>query len=1372
MKTLKILGCFALILLSSGTALAGFIPLRDDVPGERPVIRTILNDQNQIQIEVRLPGIERLEGLLDGRRWDRIEIPGGGFELDLGAPEVPHFTRLLAIPPTTGFRTEFEALEISTLSNIELMPAQGIDPEDLTRNPGPVHFDMAAYSTDAFYPVEKVMLGEPALMRGLRVLPLRMNPVRYNPVTKELQIVHRFRVNVFFEGLDLRNIPVREIPLSRSWAASMQNTLINFNQRDLDPEVMGSYLIVCENDNYLVNALLLPLMDWKNRKGHTVALETFTPGASSTAIKNIIQTAYDTWEIPPEYVLLFGDVTGYYALPGFQVGAAFQTDHPYSQLDGEDILPDVAIGRIPADDDYEAVVMINKILYYEKMPYTTSDDWYHQSCLVAGSAYSGISTVFTNRWIKTRMLWNEYTRIDTFWYWMGGSSVNTTIVNAINDGVTYCNYRGWLGMEGFGHSSINNLINGRMLPFVTLITCNTGGFSGPESYVEHFVREGTPMTPKGAIAGIGGITSSQHTRYNNAIDIGIYAGIFEEGLTQPGHALNRGKLEVYNAYWLNDPGATTNWFNWYMLGGDPGLDLFTGPIQYMTCSIPDSLLWGENTLSLTVNETGVGPLQDAAVCLYKEGALHEVALTDAIGQVTLPLNAQSPGNVKVTITKQNFYPIVDSLNVTQADVVVGYHDHAIDDDDSGTSSGDGDGIINPGETVEIPLVFKNFGSTITASGISVTAAESDEYATLDDGYETFPDLPPGAAGNSIDDFDLAIALNCPHGHSVRLDLITNSDQGSWDGILDLEVVSYDMTILSAYTSGSDTLLSPGETANFILALNNEGGKDAASLIAAITSLDPSVTVNDDSAGFGTINAGTRGDCHADPFNLTAADEAPPGCPVNLVVTFVSSTGASQTDTITITLGGTTTYDPQGPDEYGYYCFDDTDMNYLQTPVFEWIEIDPNYGGSGIELHIVDPAENEDMSVNVSLPFTFRYYGEDVDEITVCSNGWISTWPNVAFANFRNFPIPSSMGPNGLIAAFWDDLVTWSGGHVYALYDAADHRFIIEWSRMKNLGSPQPLETFEIILYDPDFYPTTTGDGEILFQYHNITEVFGHYDDNPYSTVGIERPDKQDGIEVVYWNTYTDPAAAELQNRRAYLFTTNFEYTPPVSGLQVRLSPYGTPVIPASGGSFDFNIEVENSGAGTVVCDLWSDVTLPDSIIFGPVLDPVNLTLPSGFLGDRDRTQYVPGNAPAGSYVYNGYVGLYPDVIWDQDSFTFEKLPAGAGDWIDDWQNTGEPFEEWFAETGAETPAGFQLLGLHPNPFNPSTTISFTLPEAAAVNLSIYDVSGRRAITLIDGWRDPGFHNVTFDASNLASGIYIYRLTAGKFTASGKMVLLK
>jgi hypothetical protein len=65
-----------------------------------------------------------------------------------------------------------------------------------------------------------------------------------------------------------------------------------------------------------------------------------------------------------------------------------------------------------------------------------------------------------------------------------------------------------------------------------------------------------------------------------------------------------------------------------------------------------------------------------------------------------------------------------------------------------------------------------------------------------------------------------------------------------------------------------------------------------------------------------------------------------------------------------------------------------------------------------------------------------------------------------------------------------------------------------------------------------------------------------------------------------------------------------------------------------------------------------------------------------------------------------------------------------------------------------------------------------MPEANLVRLHVFDISGSLVATLVDGWREAGIHEVTFDASNLASGVYMYSLQAGNFQVGGKLILVK
>ncbi len=91
---------------------------------------------------------------------------------------------------------------------------------------------------------------------------------------------------------------------------------------------------------------------------------------------------------------------------------------------------------------------------------------------------------------------------------------------------------------------------------------------------------------------------------------------------------------------------------------------------------------------------------------------------------------------------------------------------------------------------------------------------------------------------------------------------------------------------------------------------------------------------------------------------------------------------------------------------------------------------------------------------------------------------------------------------------------------------------------------------------------------------------------------------------------------------------------------------------------------------------------------------------------------------------------------------------------------------------SEHAASFELAQNYPNPFNPSTEIAYTVPGAGLVTLKIYDVLGREVATLVNEVKQPGVHQVRFDGSGLASGVYFYRLEIGTSVHTKSMVLLR
>ncbi len=115
---------------------------------------------------------------------------------------------------------------------------------------------------------------------------------------------------------------------------------------------------------------------------------------------------------------------------------------------------------------------------------------------------------------------------------------------------------------------------------------------------------------------------------------------------------------------------------------------------------------------------------------------------------------------------------------------------------------------------------------------------------------------------------------------------------------------------------------------------------------------------------------------------------------------------------------------------------------------------------------------------------------------------------------------------------------------------------------------------------------------------------------------------------------------------------------------------------------------------------------------------------------------------------------------------------------DCWGSPDTLYDDWdCVYAGADDPVAlnplnYQLSQNYPNPFNPTTAINFVLPRSEMTKLAVFDVLGRQVATLLDGRMEAGQHAVTFDASTLSSGVYFYRLEAGSFQMTRKMLLLK
>lgn len=234
------------------------------------------------------------------------------------------------------------------------------------------------------------------------------------------------------------------------------------------------------------------------------------------------------------------------------------------------------------------------------------------------------------------------------------------------------------------------------------------------------------------------------------------------------------------------------------------------------------------------------------------------------------------------------------------------------------------------------------------------------------------------------------------------------------------------------------------------------------------------------------------------------------------------------------------------------------------------------------------------------------------------------------------------------------------------------------------------------------------------------------------------------------------------------FTTTAVVWPPVN---LVLTPdTSSTVIPAGGGDFFFDIDITNYDAGqSYALRVWNNTILPTGMTLN--LLAANLNLSPSAVFSRSLHQYVPAGAPAGTYSYMFYAAdLVTWEVYDSSGFSFEKL-AGDGAPVHDlgWALLGWNVE---SEAGVFIPTQFDLHTNFPNPFNPSTTLTYDMPENGNALLSVYDVTGREVAKLVDGFQVAGRHQVSFNGNNLSSGVYFAVFNAENFHKTQKMLLVK
>jgi len=1090
-----------------------------------------------IEIEFSLNGYELETVQVREETFQKISYLNEGELLEVGKPDLPRFSRLIAIPDEGEVSFEIISKNEEVVSDIIIYPQQEFQFENQPRNTG-FSIDEEFYESGEIFPGKLIEIGTPSIMRDHRVVRVSINPFQYDPKTKDLKIIKNVNFVVNCHGSEGENIKVRKQKRSRYFESTYQTNIININNRmsrDDEYQTPG-YLFIYPN-NALVETWLDSLINWKHQKGFIVYSASISEtGSTNTSIKNYIQNAYDNWENPPEFVCLVGDAGGSYNIPtGYMDGG--EGDHFYTTLEGDDIFSDVFIGRLSFNSITEFQTIVMKILHYEREPFMENTAWYDQALLVGDPTHSGPSCITTKQVVK-EMIESSHPNIVSNEVYNGNWVPEMS--NGLNNGVSYFNYRGWGDMSGWNTGLINSLTNSRMLPFAVFLTCNTGDFQGTyDSISEAFLKAGTPGIHTGAIGAVSTATGQTHTTFNNCFDAGIFQGIFVDHIYHMGGALNRAKIAMYNNYPDNQFNNVLQFSYWNNLMGDPGLELWTGVPQELEVVYDQQIPLGLNYLPVTVDDENGLPVQDAWITVLKDqDEIFSSGYTDENGQVILEINTINTGEAKLTVTKHDFKPHLGGFEIVQADVFVNIDDFLIDDDNSGSSSGNDDGFINPGENIELHISLENYGSS-DANSVTASISTNSAYLTITDDNENYGTIDSGNSQFSSDDFDITISANAIGGYEGILEIIINEGLGDqWTDYLQLTIEGPNLYVFdNAIYDEQNNILDPGDTAELVVTLKNIGSMDADNIIGELSCLNELVSVDNAIANFGNVTSGFTSNNDSDRFVITADNQLIPGIQILMQLHLTNDSGYDAYSDFYLEIGEVDANDPLGPDQYGYYCYDESDLEYIGVPVYDWIEIDPEYGGEGTVLNLFDPGDTGSKQT-IPIPIDFKFYEENYENITICSNGWISPGTSNS-SSFMNRLIPGPLGPSPMIAPFWDDLMSGDGNVCY-FHDPAAHTFIIEWSHVQNHYDTSE-ETFQVILYDHNYYPTSIDSSPILFQYKTFNNVdVGVYGTmyvyhGEYSTIGIEDQTSLRGLQYSFSNQYPN-AASELHDESAILFT--------------------------------------------------------------------------------------------------------------------------------------------------------------------------------------------------------------------------------------------
>lgn len=850
----------AVLILAMATATAfseQWIPLGGSSnPGRTVGLSSASPDA--IILDITLPGLDISEAKTKDGAYILLSLSDQGYNTELGHPKLPVVSEWVEVPQGARIEAFWEEIASENFNlkgkgfDKKIMPVQLPVP----KMPGaeekvPFSIDQSVYSSNDLYGKAKVTVSEPVQLRGHRAVLVTFWPVAYNPVSGDIKVITKARINLKLSGSDMAQ--TRKIASkyrSAAYDSPLSSTLINYGTYESAkavPSLPINQLIIVGDEYY---DALAPLVDWDTRKGYrTVVTRTSeVPGGSDTAsIRQYIKSQYDG-ENPPDFVLLVGDVD---VIPAYIATASSDwpaTDLYYSTMAGTDYLPDLYVSRISVADTVQLKNYIAKYLGYQQGSWTSNHAWMQKAYFTATNDYSyhGLAEA-TNNYCMALARSHGMAADSLYAY---GSYGGTPVADALNGGRAIVTYTGhgavtyWDG-PSFNQSSINALTNTNKYPLVTSFACLTGMFTYSECFGETWIR----AAEKGALAFWGSSVLSYWDE-DDVLQRRMYDAFLDSGYTWIGGMTTKAKLDYFRT-WGNIP-MTKRYFEMYNILGNGSIDLYTKQPLTLTVSHPATVPLGPATVN--VNVTAGAAVQNALVCLtYKSnGEILASGYTDASGNVSLDIVTIIIDSIGLVVTAHNCAPYTGKINISVTGPCVLRYKHTIND-----SAGNGNGDINPGESIVMPLWVKNYGTTISIGTVTGLLKTTNSQVTINDSIYNYGIIFPKDSIQYLSGYRFNVSPACTNGTIIPFTLKCYDTENSWTTNFSVKVFAPKLfystyAIIDPAPANNNGFAEPGETDSLRVYLKNTGLQTADNVIAILSTTDPYISVIQGSSNFGDI----------------------------------------------------------------------------------------------------------------------------------------------------------------------------------------------------------------------------------------------------------------------------------------------------------------------------------------------------------------------------------------------------------------------------------------------------------------------------------------------------------------------------------------